>query len=532
MHPIRLTTPKQSSCNNAAIETNPRQLEQWIAALPTNNVIETVQQLDIALSALNEFTLDPENRLKLLEIYFAAFSTTFQCYDEMRIAQLKVSSKQKRQLAKDILWLYIKLSHGYKIIVKGSAGAEKSAKVQQYLIIATFRALELTITSLTYSYRFGLDAPPLVYLEINQLFAFAEYHGILENRIKVASGYSKPPTIASLYKLALVFIGLEPNRFEPIQIDLLFLALQPFSHEGLISQVFPGKSCAFLYTINLAKNQPPGVTGMRYFDDVTEWTRYFDISPMVNAIKDWLEANKTNKNTLLIEHELEMFPEIIDYLKTKQELAKKNHAAAQNPQSVKLIIGLLPIQSLLNIKTNDLNISLDFHLTEWAVNQQTQLGCRLSNQLNILHEDLSLGDLVAIITPKEHEDEISLKRIAIIQRIEQLQYDQLYIDLEYLTGNAIPSTYTVVSDQDKAEITHPLNGIYLCNGAAAPISPLMIIDRRHFDQSKHYLIETPVRTCTIQATKLVKETLRYSIFEFNVIQEDASGAATIVTSAA
>ena len=213
MKNIQLTTPVQQNEENSAVELDPSKLERWLSELPLNDIIETVGKLDETISAFNEAKVPASNRLKLLEIYFNSFHKLLQGYDEMRIAQLKMSVKQKQQLSNNIMWLYIKLSHGYKIIVKDYADAPKNSKQPHYLLLTAFRALELTVVSLLYAYRFGIDIPPLTYLELHQLYAFAEYNELLDKPIKSAGGYARTPTIASFYALALVFINIDPKQY-------------------------------------------------------------------------------------------------------------------------------------------------------------------------------------------------------------------------------------------------------------------------------------------------------------------------------
>jgi hypothetical protein len=197
MKNIRLTTPEQIEHKDATIELDPNNLESWLNSLINSDIIETVASLDKALSEFNGTKVPAIKRKKLLEVYFTTFQKLLHSYDEMRLAQLNIPTKQKQKLRNDIVWLYIKLSHGYKIIVKDELDPDKAALKKSDLLLSTFRAIELTVISLMYAYRYGLDTPPLVFLELHQLYAFSEFEKITNKPVKAAKGYAKTPTISS-----------------------------------------------------------------------------------------------------------------------------------------------------------------------------------------------------------------------------------------------------------------------------------------------------------------------------------------------
>lgn len=524
MKNVRLTTPIQHNEADPAVELHPANLERWLNELPVDDIFETVGKLDTIISAFNEVKVLSTNRLKLLEIYFSAFRKMLQGYDEMRIAQLRVPAKQKQQLSHDIMWLYIKLSHGYKIIVKDYAGTPNNSKPPQYLLKSLFRALELTVVSLIYSYRFGLETPPLTYLELHQLYAFAEHYELLDKPVTSAGGYAKTPTIASFYTLALIFVSIEPRQYEPYTLEVLFLALQPFSFEGVITRAFEPNENSFIYNINLSENQAPAIMADNEISSVTEWTRYLDIGDVITNITGWVDENKDKSNTLLIEHELELFPALITRLKVN--LNEKKCQSTQNKRKpleancAKLIIGLVPLESLLIMKSVELDLRLNFKLSEWTVQAESPNGCELASHIDIFEEELSLGELVGIVSSDKGDDSMSLLKIAYICGLQQLEQGVILIRLEYLSGTAHPLIYMMVSEEGNAVEKTRSNGVYLLDEMEDSDKSLMIVNRQHYKQSQQYLVKTREKVYTVVATDLIRQTLRYSYFHFNIMQEE------------
>lgn len=531
MKNIRLTTPTQLEDSNPTVELQPASLERWLKNLPANDIIATIAQLDAALSAFNEIKMHAADRLKLLEIYFSAFHRKLQGYDEMRIAQLKVPAKEKQQLCSDIMWLYVKLSHGYKIIIKEYVGTTINTKPPQYLLPAVFRALELTVISLIYAYRFALETPPLAFLELHQLYACAEYYELLDKPVSSASGYAKTPTIASFYTLALIFISIEPRQYEPYTLEVLFLALQPFSFRCPIRRNFDRGEHSFIYKINLNDNEPPEIVVESELSSVKEDTRYLDIENFLAEITAWLEENK-DKNNLLIEHELELFPTVITRLKvnlneSKNSLDKSVQGSQEEVDTKKLLIGLVPLESLLIIKSVDLDLRLNFKLTEWTVQSQSPTGCDLISHINNVEGDLSLGELVAIVDEDSKSHSISLVKIAHISAVQQLQHGVLHISLEYLTGAAHPLTYIMLSEAGEAMDTTRSNGIYLLDEHGNEDNSVMMVNRTHYRQSQHYLMSTREEHYTVVSTELVWQTLRYAFFHYRILQQERNNSSAI-----
>lgn len=524
---IRLTTPTQHNDENPSVELNESNLECWLDELPHGKIVETVAKLDEAISAFNEVKVDASKRVGLLEVYFRAFHKILQGSDEMRIAQLNISTKQKKQLSNDIVWLYIKLSHGYKIIVRNDTERPSTSKQPQYLLLATFRALELTVTSLMYAYRFGLDTPPLTFLELNQLYAFAEYNELLEKPVKAADGYAKTPTIATYYTLALVFISLDPRQYESHTLEVVFLALQPFLFGCSITHKFEPNDNSFIYKINLGENQPPMIVGNNELSSVNEWSRYLDIENFIAEINAWLDKNKNNKNTLLIETELELFPAIVTRLKVnkneKTKLVDEGSCEEITDKSIKLVVGLSQLESMLIIKSVDLGIKLNYKMSEWIIHSESTTGCGLTSNISLIDESLSLGDLVAIVGDDDDDKSISLINVAYICGLQQFENGELFVQLEYLNGSAYPLTYVMIDDGCEGNNSTQSNGIYLTDdGESKDAAPLLIVNRDHYKHSQQYLIKTKEKVCKVVATKLVKQTLRFSFLRCEILQEECN----------
>ena len=524
MKMIRLTTPTQHYKENDSVELDAGNLEHWLKGLPVNDVIATIGKLDEAISTFNEVIVPAENRLKLLEVYHKSFHSILQGYDEMRLAQLKISSKQKHQLASDIMWLYIKLSHGYKIIVKEYVGKPNTTKPPQYLLLTVFRALELTVISMINSCRFGLDTPPLTYIEMHQLYAFAEYYELTGKPIKAAKGYAKTPTIASYYVLAMIFGSLDPSHYESYTLEVLFLALQPFAFHCPVTNSCTLEPDSYVFMINVEENRLPSLIVNDEICSPSETTRYLDIQKFIVGVESWLRENENNSNTLLIEHELELFPTVLTRLKAnlneyKNQIAENDTASVEN-QIVKLVFGFGPIEGLLIVKSADMGLYLNYNMSEWTVQSQSVSGCEVASHLELVNDDVSLGDLVAVVSGGEEGEPVNLLKIAYIHSAQEMDQGVLLAGLTYLDGEASPMTYTMISAEGETIAASQANGIHLLDEKADGQGAIMIVQRKHYHEAQRYLMKTREKVCAVEETRMIKQTLRYVFFQFRIVKEE------------
>ncbi len=209
---LLLTTPTQHAAVDPAVERNPRRLRQWLFDLPIMNVAETVRRLDERIRPFNEMPLAPEERLKLLEVLFEAFDEILFSYDDLRLSMLPVTPEERRQLAQDIMWLYLQLAAGYKIIVLAHFDSGGREVRDGTLATALFRAMELIAHALLYAFRAHETPPPLTYLEFYQLYRYARARDLHRQRLRQIRGYGGTPTVERLFKQVLLLCIADPYR--------------------------------------------------------------------------------------------------------------------------------------------------------------------------------------------------------------------------------------------------------------------------------------------------------------------------------
>ena len=214
---LLLSTTPQHTASNPAVIQNSRRLKLWITELPVNDIIQTVSSLHDAIVAFNELQINDDNRLKLLEVYWEAFNDILYFYDELRLHMLPIPSNERKSLAKDIMWLYLDLANGYKIIVK-NAHANNVSPANSRILLSVYRAIELISRAIVYAYHIHQAPPPLSYLEVHQLYLYADEHDVLEKRIKTIKSQTQHPTVDRVYKQFILLSMSDIHVFQGNEI--------------------------------------------------------------------------------------------------------------------------------------------------------------------------------------------------------------------------------------------------------------------------------------------------------------------------
>ena len=514
MQNLLISIPHQHDLENPALELSPKRLEQQHEKLPTHDIFATVGELDAGISQLNVLHLPDADRLKLLEVYNTSFDNIMQVYDEMRLKQLKITDIQRKQLTKSIMWLYVKLAHGYKIIVKHGFDAGENPKRSDTLALSIFRSIELTFSSVLYARRGTIPLPPATYIEAAQLYALAEESDIAGKRIRAAKGYADTPTIEGIYKLLLLLAVFEPDSFNSISLAPLFLGLQPFVKHAVIFKSPPKQSDACVYRFSLNSNKTPDLYHPEDALEKNTWLRYFDISNMLVEIMSWSEKNQGQCDSFFLEEEVALFNSFLQYM--EQQPATRHHnspsvKANKEIESRQLLLGLANIQNLLIAQAISKHIPISHPFSHWQEKSSDHGSCVLLAKLTDIKQGVELGEIVALA---DQNDGLKLQQLAIV---ETASFVDQFVELQLrkLSETAYPVTYVPVCD--KTQMGDHYNGI--CFSKPSQQTGMLLIEKKHYNQSQRYSLDNSSQACIIKSKGLAHEFIRYVVIEYEKEQE-------------
>ncbi|RMF17652.1 MAG: GTPase, partial [Gammaproteobacteria bacterium] len=219
---LKLRVPEQRLTSLSFCEATPRALQQWVSALPMANIGETAKQLYHAQTELNQLMIAPAQRFALMELIRDPVYFVCEELSKHFLNQPVVLPDKPRKIANLCQALQMNLANGYKHMVLDSLAPSYPEKVRRMLATACHRAIsDLSRTILRASQLYS-PSPTGVWLEIHQLFAFAEHNQLLRYAIEDNQNqFRNPSTIGDAYHRILMLGCAKPNQVR--QRDLAML---------------------------------------------------------------------------------------------------------------------------------------------------------------------------------------------------------------------------------------------------------------------------------------------------------------------
>jgi len=308
---LLLSTPAQYEADNDSLVTKPSELQKWLQNLPTSDVLKTVKELHSSIDAFNLSEFPSNTRFKLLEQFYNAFESVLYFYDEMRIRQLSIPQDKKQAVTEDIMWLYLTLAQGYKIIVKQEFDKGSNPETQMLLLRAMYRSLELISFALLYAFQSKVAVPPLVFLESHQIYYHARRFLAHESKVRFSGNRRGASSLDKLYKQLMLFIIAKRCPLDSMQFLELYVVLENYAHLAKVSGRNEAVPSNFSYLIDYMSDDPP----MVYPGTVSPMSGpsqlVLDIAPSLDAIYRHLLVLGQQEKDELVDSEISLLTDFI-----------------------------------------------------------------------------------------------------------------------------------------------------------------------------------------------------------------------------
>jgi len=289
---VMLTIPEQKLTRLSFAGPNVRDLEDWVQGLPMANIGETAKHLYHAIIELNQLAVAPLVRYQLLEtvrgpIYFvcAGLAKHF-------LNQPVILPEKQRKIANLAQALQLHLATGYKIVVVEGQSQVLVEKVRRVIAHACHRAISDLAQTILRAYQLYCPSPSKVWLEIHQLYRFAEEHNLLRiDTEDPQARYVKLSRIDDAYKKVLLLGCSKPNQCRQNDIEVVY-----GTFENWTRYVEVGKPCHEndLFIINPHRDAPPVYRSL-YDGPITKDFCGLDTSELAQRITDYLGQLKDTK---------------------------------------------------------------------------------------------------------------------------------------------------------------------------------------------------------------------------------------------
>jgi hypothetical protein len=180
---LKLDIPQQFPESETGADPRPAHAARWLAGLPMLEPTEYAQRLLDRLGNLNRTALTPKQRLRLLEVFNEPV-THLSAELSRRHASLGTPfCDPVRDVATKARALLAEMACGYKIALMDLAWRGGPRLDTATIADAVQNALSYLTDVLTSCYRIYAPAPEGIWLEIHQLYLYADNLGILKQAV-------------------------------------------------------------------------------------------------------------------------------------------------------------------------------------------------------------------------------------------------------------------------------------------------------------------------------------------------------------
>lgn len=261
---LKLSLPQHPPVPEIVVETRPKQVQEWLRALPLANALEAARKLTDALAALHGAKLSDEARLKLLELYRTTARTLLPALHQQYADKPLPLAEKNKQAAALTRTLLSELAHGYKLIVMESANRRMSFSAPKILPLVIGRAIEFLGGILEVCYEIYGPTPAGAWSELHQLYWYAAQQDLHLS----AFSEDDPTTIDRVYKSVLLLTLADPYHLLQGQLSEVQAYLQRFGQHAVLQALGKAENTHGLFLVRLDGDKPP--KALSHFSGVSD----------------------------------------------------------------------------------------------------------------------------------------------------------------------------------------------------------------------------------------------------------------------
>ena len=517
---LLLTTPPQHAADNPAVERNAGRLKQWLAELPIMDVAETLARLHGAISPMNELALDDAERLRLLEVYRQGLEEVFLLYDEQRLKVLPVSAERRQTLADEVMGLYLELADGYKILVRNGHDAGDDPAWDGPLLQAIYRAMELISLAMLFARRADRPTPEMSWVELHQLYAFAEKYDVQGKRVKVARHESALPTIARVYFQTLLMAVMDTRQQTGTELVELFMQLEEFAGLCQFDET-PPSADAGVFVIDLMGDEPPQVFSA---DQERMLSRTLNILPVREAIEARLARLDAAQDSLH-DHDSRLLRVLAGLLgshwgrKTPRTVVRRFIKVALGMGSLAYFLAdperlaqacNAEVHGGIEVLSLDSEDEALHQLSDWQMLDESETGCLLVGRVAPTDAAPTVGSLLGVVGFLRREGRQYMS-IGIVRWQGEISGGRTKLGVEIIDGAAQPIQFgSTAQDLDD----EPELGFYYPKDETAGRSATLLLPRRNELGALHVRVRH--RSFQVETASVVRETEAFVQCRFRV----------------
>ena len=261
---LKLSLPTYPPVPQFVVETRPKQVQEWLQALPLANTHEACRKLADAIAAVNSVKLSEEARCNLLEIYRVTVSQLQSSLQQYYVGKPLPLTDKNQQAATLMRELNAELVNGYKIALMDLSARRTNLATNKIAPLALGRAIEGLGQVLEVYYETYAPAPPAVWAELHQMYWYAAKLNLHKHAITSREKHD----INTVYTQILLIALADPYRLQQGQLTLVKAYLAHFGQQVVLQAFGPTENKHGLFLVRLDSDYPP--KALMHYQGVTD----------------------------------------------------------------------------------------------------------------------------------------------------------------------------------------------------------------------------------------------------------------------
>ena len=253
----RLTIPQQIPTPAVAAFFNAAKLGAWLDALPMANPRRTGQELLATLHKVNRATAPANQRFHLLEQFRPLIADISEILHKHYSAAAIPLDDKNRATAELNHALLGEMAYGYKAVLLATAENSYTDANRNLIVASALHAMHHLARLLVDSYALYSPEPKSLWLELHQLYRYAEYEGFLASGLPLETKQNDVRSIDHTFRRILMLALANPYHLMQGEAMLVFRELDKWAaHCRILSLAAATMPTGQLY-LDLESDAPP-----------------------------------------------------------------------------------------------------------------------------------------------------------------------------------------------------------------------------------------------------------------------------------
>ena len=254
---LRLTIPQQTPNPAVAAYFNAAKLGAWLDALPMANPRKTGQELLEALHKVNRAAAPANQRFHLLEQFrplVADISEILHKHYSVATIPLDDKNRATAELNHSLLG---EMAYGYKAVLLATVDTTITDANRNLVVAAALHAMHHLARLLVDTYALYSPEPKSLWLELHQIYRYAEYEGFLSSGLPQETKQTDIRSIDHTYRRILMLALANPYHLMQGESLLVFRELDKWAANCRILPLAAATTPTGQLYLDLDSDAPP-----------------------------------------------------------------------------------------------------------------------------------------------------------------------------------------------------------------------------------------------------------------------------------